>query len=87
MNKLQYQIAHISTNTTTVISTGAVNVHTIAIPKATTGTVTLQNAAGTSLIVLPVASIGTLILDAIYPAGLSIVTSASDIVAVTYTTP
>lgn len=84
----QYTPTHITTATTTVIaSSGNVTMHTISFPKATTGTVTVQNGAGSSLMVYPVGSIGSMLLDAIYPNGLQIVTSAADAVVVTTQTP
>lgn len=76
-----YTTKAISTQTTTSVVTGGnVHIHTIVCPKATTGTVTFNDVAGSpaTYFVLPIGSIGTFIMDAVYPNGLSVITSAGD---------
>ncbi len=78
---------YITTNTTTHIATsGSGVVHTVVIPKTTTGTVTFQSIAGTPVIyfVFPASTIaGSYLLDGVFGNGLDVVTSASDVVIVT----
>lgn len=87
----QYQPTYIATQTTTTIEGGAKNItiHTVICPIALTGTATFTDIAGSPItyFVLPIGSIGTLRLDAIYPNGLKVVTSAADKLIVTTQTP
>lgn len=71
---------YISTATTTNITTGNVQIHTIVCPIALTGTATFQDRAGSPVayFVLPIGSIGTFIFDVNLPNGLAVVTSAAD---------
>lgn len=86
-----YKPTHINTQTTTVIESAAKNitVHTISFPKATSGTVTLQSGAGVTYTgaVYPIGSIGSIVLDASFPVGLQVVTSAADMLVVTTNQP
>ncbi len=78
---------YITTNTTTHIAAIGVDavVHTVIIPKTTSGTVTFQSLAATPVVyfVLPAATIaGSYLLDTVCGNGLDVVTSASDVVIV-----
>lgn len=77
---------YISTNTTTHVQpTSNCTVHTVVIPKTTSGSVTFQSTAATPVtyFVLPAATIaGSYIFDAVCSNGLDVVTSASDVVIV-----
>ncbi len=77
---------YIATNTTTTIDSNHsnVNIHTIVCPIALTGTATFQDVGSpTTYFVLPIGTIGTIILDAVFPNGLAVVTSAADKLLVT----
>lgn len=86
-----FSSTYISSQTTTTIEANARNItiHTVNCPIATTGTVTFQDIAGSpaTYFVLPIGSIGSFRLDATYPNGLKVVTSAGDKVIVTTQTP
>lgn len=72
-------------STTTVIGTGNVFVHTIIIPKTSAGTITLEQADGTDYFVFPSSTVaGTYIFDAVFPSGLSVVTSGADVGVVNF---
>lgn len=77
---------YISTNATTHVQpTGSVIVHTVVIPKTTTGSVTFQSTAASAVtyFVLPTATIaGTYTFNSVCGNGLDVVTSASDVVIV-----
>lgn len=87
----QYQPTYISTSTTTTIEGASKNIsiHTVVCPIALTGTATFEDVTGSPVtyFVLPIGSIGTLRLDAIFPNGLKVVTSASDKLIITTQTP
>ncbi len=78
---------YISTNATTHIQANGSSsvVHTVVIPKTTTGTVTFQSTAATPVtyFVLPASTIaGSYLFDSTCANGLDVVTSASDVVIV-----
>lgn len=77
-------LSYISTQTTTTLATGSVQVHTITFPIAATGAVTLTDTAGTSYAVFSIGAVGTMILDCVFPNGLKVVTAAADKVLVSY---
>jgi hypothetical protein len=82
----QFQITSISTNTTTSLAAGGIMIHTIVAPIAAGGTITLTDYAGSpaTYLILPIGTIGTMLLDAVFPNGVKVVTSASDKVLVTW---
>ena len=82
----QYTPKYISSATTTsIVSSGNVSIHTINCPIALTGTATFQSTESvpTVYFVLPIGSIGSFVLDATFPLGLAVVTSAADKLIVT----
>jgi hypothetical protein len=84
-----YLVKYISTNTTTNLAAAGRNsrVHTVILPKNSTGTVTFQDKTGSPVtqFVLPTSTVaGTYILDVVFGNGLDVVTSAADTVIVTY---
>ncbi len=76
-------ITYIHTQTTTHISTsGSTVVHTVIIPKTTSGTVTFQSIASTPVVyfTLPASTIaGSYLLDGVCGNGLDVVTGAGDV--------
>lgn len=88
MIHIEYEIVtNTSSGTLVVVTAGNLTVHTIVSPIASTGTYTLKNAAFATVFVFPIGTIGTMLLDAVFPSGLSIVSSAADSVIVTYQKP
>lgn len=77
---LECSSTYIITGVTTTIFQGKGFLHTIVIPKATTGTVTVQNTATspTNYFVLPVGTVGTFTFDCSLANGLAVVTTAAD---------
>ncbi len=75
---------YIHTQTTTHIATsGSVNVHTVIIPKTTSGTITFQDIAGTAYFVLPASTIANSYkFDSVCGNGLDVVTGAGDVLIV-----
>ncbi len=78
---------YISTNKTTHVQANGSSsvVHTVVVPKTTTGTVTFQSTASPAVtyFVLPASTIaGSYLFDAVCGNGLDVVTSASDVVIV-----
>jgi len=86
MTREIYTTTTISTSTTTTVyATGNFFLHTIVLPKATSGAVTFEDVAGSPVtyFVLPSATVaGTLIFDSIFPNGLKVVTAAADTVII-----
>lgn len=83
---LECKSTYIASATTTTIESLNRNIyiHTVTCPIATTGTVTFQDVTTpTTYFVLPIGSIGSFVIDAKYPNGLAVVTSAADKVIVT----
>ncbi len=81
-----YTPTYISSATTTNIQpAGNCYIHTVNCPIALTGTAKFQDRAGSPVeyFTLPIGSIGSLILDAVFPNGLSVVTSAGDKLIIT----
>ncbi|MGH7249354.1 MAG: hypothetical protein ACREGC_00085 [Minisyncoccia bacterium] len=84
---LRNKPTYITTNTTTHIAAlgDETTIHTVIIPKTTSGTVTFQSLADTPVVyfVLPTATIaGSYLFDCVCGNGLDVVTSASDVVIV-----
>jgi len=85
----EYQTKYISTATTTTLALAGRNskIHTIVIPKTTTGTVTFQDKTGTPVtqFVLPASTVaGTYIIDSVFGNGLDVITSQADVVIINY---
>lgn len=85
----EFKTKYISTNTTTNLAVAGRNckIHSISIPKNTTGTVTFRDKTGTPVtqFVLPASTVaGCYIIDAVFGNGLDVVTSASDTVIISY---
>lgn len=84
---LRNTTTYISSQTTTHISAIGVDtvVHTVIIPKTTSGTITFQSLAATPVVyfVLPASTIaGSYLLDAVCGNGLDVVTAGSDVLIV-----
>ena len=81
-----YTPVYVSGATTTNVATGTVFIHTIVVPIASAGTLTFRDRASSPVtyFVLPIGSVGSFLLDAVFPNGLAIVTSASDKAIITY---
>ncbi len=84
---LRNTTTYISTQTTTHVAPVGVDVvlHTVVIPKTTSGTITFQSLAATPVVyfILPTATIAdTYIFDSTLGNGLDVVTSAADVAMV-----
>lgn len=75
--------------TTTIVTGGVVEIHTVVLPKATAGTLSYQDASGNVYFAVAVASgPATLLLDMVCNNGLKVVqSSAADQVITTYQIP
>ena len=75
---------YIHTQTTTHITTsGATTIHTVVIPKTTSGIITFQSILGTAYFVFPASTIaGSYLLDGVCGNGLDVVTAAGDVLIV-----
>lgn len=75
-------ITYIHTQTTThITTTGSTTIHTVIIPKTTSGTITFQSIAATPVVyfVLPASTIaGSYKFDGVCGNGLDVVTAAGD---------
>jgi hypothetical protein len=82
----EFNISYTATAATASIATGKMLIHTVNIPKNTTGNLSFQDTANNVYFAMPTATLGgTYILDASLPAGLQLVaSSAADQVTITY---
>ena len=85
----QYQLVVGTASGTAAVDTSNLTVHTVVSPKASAGVISLKNPTTfASYVDFPVGTIGTLILDASFPAGLSVYLSGADAaVCITYQKP
>ena len=76
----------LATGTTVVVAAGKnAKVHSILIPKTTTGTVVVSNTSAAGAVNFPASTIaGSYIVDATYANGLLVVCSATDSVVLSY---
>lgn len=82
---------HISTNTTTLVTTGRGTLHTIVLNTTSAGAITIYDgvSAGGAVIAILKASVAeqTFIYDVVFSAGLCIVTAGASDLTVSWTKP
>lgn len=87
MSENFYKLTLINTaGATTIESAGKnITVHTVVIPRTMVGSAIIEGISGTDYLALPTATQnGTYILDSVFADGLKVVTSGTDVIAISW---